>query len=114
MFNFNDFLSVVDPLSLLYAVLSGLFVGFTVLLYLSLRFYIGVVLGPWTYGATVILAWVLSGTIFFTGQTIQAYVSGDPQWERVIGRFVLWLVFSFFSGIGLGYARSFAHRRKRL
>ena len=99
---------VVEPVSVLYAIASGLALGASFLLWLSLRFPLKIPLTTERMALLAGSATCLVGVVFFAGQIVQAYAT-DPQWPRAFGRAVLWVVFSIALGHGLGIARSFAH-----
>lgn len=114
MLDIHILLSVLDPLSILYAFLSGFTTGATLLLYFSLRFPARTDLSGLQQGAIISVLTMIVGLIFFAGQTTQAFLSDDPFWPRILGRFALWLLFSLALGAGLHFARSFAGRANRL
>lgn len=103
--------NVVDGVAVLYAVASGLAIGSTFLLWLSLRFPMKILLPTLHLAVLAAAATAFVGTVFFAGQIVQALAT-DPNWPRALGRAFLWEIFSLSIGVGLGVARSFAHREQ--
>ncbi len=108
------FLGVIEPIAVAYAVASGIAFGATVILWISLRYPPKVPMSNRVAIGLTVLAAVTAGTLFFAGQIVQAYTTGDPFWPRALGRAVLWEVFSLSIGLGLGVARSFAHSAREI
>jgi len=104
------YLSVLDPIAVIYAVATGLAFGATAILYISLRYPPKVPMSTRLVATVVALASMTAGTLFFAGQVVEAYASGDQFWPRALARGTLWELFSLSIGVGLAIARSFAHR----
>lgn len=46
------------------------------------------------------------GIVFYIGQTIEAWASGDPLWWRVVARGGIWILFSASLAVAGAYAQS--------
>lgn len=107
----SNFFLVFDKVGITYALASGFLAGSTVVLWASLKFPLLNKLSTVRMALLVAMAGMVLGGIFFTGQISQAYLT-DPLWLRALARATLWMLFSIATGAGLGFARSFAHRRE--
>lgn len=103
------FFQVFDWVALSYAVATGIAFGATVILYITLRYPPKLPITTRRLAVVVGLATASAGTLFFAGQVAQALAT-DPLWPRAAARMALWEVFSVAIAVGLGVARSFAHR----
>jgi len=90
----------VSVASMLTAVIGGLGVGYLLLYRLHQRDR----RLAWRYAALVGVVIALLGGVYYLGQTIEAYASGDPRWYRVASSYLVWLAYSFACGVGLGLA----------
>lgn len=105
------FFQVFDRIAILYAIMSGISLGSTFLLYLSLKYPPLTPLPVARHALLSVVVLFVLGTVFFAGQISQAIITEDPQWPRATGRYALWLVFSVAVAISLTVSRSFAKKR---
>lgn len=54
-----------------------------------------------------------AGLVFFALQTLGTYLSGDPNWPRVMSRYGQWIVFSAAIGVTTWARVERAHRRRK-
>lgn len=107
-----SFWDVFNLLSILYAVMSGIILGSTFLLYISLKFPpLKILALRYQIPLSFIILSSL-GAVFFAGQVTQAILSGDTQVPRILGRLALWFVFALSVSISHAYTRSFAKPAK--
>lgn len=99
------FLGVFSLFGIVYAIMSGLVTGSTLLLYLSLK---SAKSTRW-FVVHVVAFLAAMSTVFYGGQLVQAYFM-DPAWPRAVARYLLLLVFIGAVGVGLAASRSFARR----
>lgn len=83
------------------AIVGGLAFGVVIGLAANNPFFASRIATPGLYAVLLVAFKITSGVIFYTGQILDAYLSGDPNWTRVVSRFGLWLIFSFSIGVSV-------------
>lgn len=109
----SEITEVWTPASALLAVIAG--VGYGAL--------VGWIATDPTYSAGIataprlaVIAFVFAasaGLVFFALQTLGTYLSGDPNWPRVMSRYGQWVVFSFAIGVTTWVLVERDRRRRR-
>lgn len=94
-----DFTAVWTPLSALFAIIAGGIYGSAVGWVATNPAYSSTAAGPVRIGLLT-AAWLMSGgLVFFALQTLGTYLSGDPNWPRVMSRYGQWVLFSIVIGL---------------
>ena len=103
---------VWTPATVLTAVVTGLAIGFVVLGYLGSTPTYAADGTPGQVGRIVAFGGALAGLVFYVGQAAATYAEDDPNAQRIVSRYMLWVLYSM--GMGLGtYLRLEAIARKR-
>lgn len=111
--NLNDISEVWTPMSAILAIVAG--VGYGLL--------VGWIATDPNYSAGTASALRLAfiaftfaasaGLVFFALQTLGTYLSGDPNWPRVMSRYGQWVVFSLAIGVTTWFRVENSIRRRR-
>lgn len=103
------FFTVFNGFAVLDTAAIGIVTGSTLILYLTLKAEVAHSTG--FYVRRIISGLFTVTTIYYATRLVQAGITLDPAWPRVIAGYLLLEVFVMAIGVGLAISRYFAHDR---
>lgn len=105
--------NIWSPGTVIAALVTGFLLGFLFLGYLAAApTYASVRLTAAKTALFTVASTLLTGIVFWGGQTFAAWLEGDPGWPRVMTRYVLWVIWALAMGVGTWLRLSIHDHRK--
>lgn len=111
--NWSDLAEVWTPTSALLAVAAGIAYGLLIGWIATDPSYSAGTASAIRLALIAVVFAASAGLVFFAAQTLGTYLSGDPNWPRVMSRYGQWLVFSGAIGVVTWARVERAHRRRK-